>query len=164
MGTILIIIIAVAGYYFFHAYSSRKTTMKTLQSQMSNQSQIISNNLEKQQIENKLNEIRNKHLENLINYEVTLLYQTELDDYEIEKKLEIKYPETLSRMSFNFTPLYQEFDAIVVDECLIKKLDLLGASSYKTELNQPSLRFEYFIQREAKEKARKLFDDFVKVN
>jgi hypothetical protein len=165
MGTVLIIILLiVVCYYAFRTFSNQKSGIETKQSKLQNLSNLESSNVEKQQIETKLEEMMGRHLENLVNYEVTLLYQTELDDYDLVKKIELKYPKTLSRMSFNFTPFYKDFDVTLVDECIVEKLNSLGAENFEIERNQPSLRFEYFIQREAKEKARKLFNDFVSQN
>lgn len=165
MGTVLIIIVlVVVCYYAFRTFSNQKARIESKKSKQQNLSNLESNYLEKQEIETKLMEMRNLHLENLVNYEVTLLYQTELDDYELVKKIELKYPKTLSRMSFNFTPFYQDFDVTLVDECIVEKLNSFGAENFEAERNQASLRFEYFVQREAKEKARRLFDDFVSNN
>jgi hypothetical protein len=164
MGTVIIIILVIVCYYAFKTFSNQKPRIESKKSKMQSLSNLEPSYLEKQQIESKLKEMRDLHLENLVNYEVTLLYQTELDDYELVKKIELKYPKTLSRMSFNFTPFYQEFDVTLVDECIVEKLNSLGARNFEIKLNQPSLRFEYFIQLEAKEKARKIFDDFFRVN
>lgn len=165
MGTVLIIIVLVVFCYFaFRTFSNQKIRTESKQSKLQNISNLELSNLEKQQIEAKLTEMRDLHLENLVNYEITLIYQTELDDYELVKKIELKYPKTLSRMSFNFTPLYRDFDVTLVEECIVEKLNSLGAENFEAERNQASLRFEYYIQLEAKVKARKLFNDFVRVN
>lgn len=165
MGNGLIIIVLVAvGLYVFKSISKRKSNKDTAQLHNELQSNLKLNRDEKLKILAELKDIRNVHLEDLINYEITLLSQTKLDNQDIEEKISQKYPKTFSRMSFNFTPLYKEYDVALVDESIVEMLDSLGAKEFDSERNQPFLRFEYYIKKEAKEKALKLFYDFVKQN
>jgi len=165
MRNIVIIIVFIAfGLFVFRIFSREKSKRIKVFLVKDEQSKLKFKQKEKEQIYSKLNEIRNRHLENLVNYEMTLLYRTDLDNQNIREKLSEKYPKTFSRMTFNFTLLYNEHEVALVDDCIIEILNSLGGKDFKSELNQPFLTFEFFIKNEAKEKARKLFDDFLDEN
>lgn len=163
-NSLIIIVLIVGGLYVFRLFTKGKSKNDAAPLQKDEQSNLKLNQDEKKQIFSKLKEIRNRHLENLVNYEITLLSQTELDNQGIGEKLSQKYPKTFSRMTFNFTPLFNQHDVALVDESIKEMLDSLGAKDFESERNQPFLRFEYYIKYEAKKKARKLFDDFVNQN
>lgn len=154
----IIVSVIIIGFISYRFWMKNKTKESQLalnnNSNRTNKDQIISN----------LKEMRNKHLEDFINYEMTLLYRTELEDQEVKNKLIKIYPKTYSTKPLNFSPLFQKYDAELVDSCILELLESLGAEHFEEKRNEPFLRFEYYIKQEGKASARILFDDFVKQN
>jgi hypothetical protein len=165
MKNVLIILgLAFIGFYIYKALSKEKAKNRRVSIQDSLQTLVPINQVEKEQILSRLNEIRNRYLENLVNYEITFLAQTELEDYALAEKVNQKYPKTLSRTTIEIAPLYKQFDIKLVDECVLGLLEDFGGKDFALDQDLPSVRFEYFIREKAKEKARMLFDEFIYLN
>lgn len=158
-GLIIISLLILVGYLYFKYFVQTKSNNNKLDS-----NDIHSILIRKNKVKAVLMEMRDEHLKDLVNYEICLLYRTELDNQEIKEKLIQLYPKTLSKKPFNFSSVFNEFDGELVNICIIEILESLDAENFVSDKNEPFLRFEHYIRKQAKEKARRLFDDFVEQN